>query len=131
MGNKARTTINIPADIDREITRIRRSLPQLSRNEVLLMLARRGVAETVVGDLGKLKDDLLRSLEGKLDGQTSGTNQDQGKDIYGETRKNKELNLQILILLRRFVREILPDKGQQLMDQAKADFESLRRKPGE
>lgn len=131
MGNKARTTINIPPDIDKEISRIRRNIPHLTRNEALFMLARRGVAESFVDDITKLKDVLSAAVGSQSGTPTTPIQAETTKDVVGEIRRNKELTLQVLILLRRFVKEVIPEKGNQLLEQAKADFETIRRKPGE
>ncbi|NPV76199.1 MAG: hypothetical protein HPY59_07460 [Anaerolineae bacterium] len=131
MANKARTTINIPSDIDKEISRIRRNMPHLTRNEVLFMLARRGVAESFVDDITKLRDALTAAVGSQTGTPTTPIHADTTKDVVGETRRNKELTLQVLILLRRFVKEAIPEKGTQLLEQAKADFETIRRRPSE
>lgn len=127
MVNKTRTTISIPPDLLKEIERIKRNMPQLSRNEVLFMLARRGIVESQIPDLEGLFGTITQ-IKDSLNVGNKGAN---NEPLIQEIRRNRDFILHTFILMRHFVLESHPGKGKELIDKASQDLNNLKRKPNE
>lgn len=127
MVNKTRTTISIPPDLAKEIERIRRNMPQLSRNEVLFMLARRGVVESQLPDL----ESLFGTVTLIKDSLNAGSKGASNEALVQEIRKNRDFILHTFILMRHFVLESHPGRGKDLFEKASQDLNNLKRKPNE
>lgn len=124
MGNKKRTTINIPADLTEAVGTIRRRMPTHTFNDILIMLARRGVVGEQIQSIGDTLD-ALSALESRLDSAAvqGGT---QDKFLAQDIRKITDLQSQLLLLVRYFLAEIHGEHGKKIVEKARHDHQQLK-----
>jgi len=121
----ARTTINIPADILREIGKLRQRMPLLTQNSALFELARKGAAQAILEDIGDISE-LFLSLEKMVE--------NAGESQHSTDFALKKVNhsvLQTNILLRRFIHEIHGEEGGRILAKAKTDLLNFKEKESE
>lgn len=116
----ARTTINVPQDLVREINIKRKKDPSLTQNEVLIALARKGVADSQLEQVSNFLESINR-----LDFASTNL-QKRIEKLEKKQDKNLELNQGTLILLRRAVSDLFGDDGLRVLKKSKYDLESIK-----
>jgi len=101
-----RTTINIPPDVMRTITHIKRSRPKASTNELLIELARIGGEKHFMVTLIDAVDRVSGVLE-QVEDKDSTSNQNASLPAFGDDVS--QFVLRNLCIARRFAHKVDPE----------------------